>query len=167
MVWKRATSTSKTCTGYFTISDIVQELGITSETDTKFIKTGALIEFVADPFTGVSTTTWASILNVYGDGRGITDNNLIYTGKRPDNFGAIALSKNIKDGSRIKRIIPVFNNSFSATEENNVVTALDQNRSFGIRFNYTTSAWEIIASTYLGADLNLSLIHISEPTRPY
>ena len=164
LVWKRATSTSKTCTGYFTISDIVQELGITSETDTKFIKTGALIEFVADPFTGVSTTTWASILNVYGDGRGITDNNLIYTGKRPDNFGAIALSKNIKDGSRIKRIIPVFNNSFSATEENNVVTALDQNRSFGIRFNYTTSAWEIIASTYLGADLNKAFDYDTKDT---
>ncbi len=156
--WARVTGTNKMSTGYFQDDATTASLGTyTIDAIGKYLVPGANIEFVqpdtagTNAYTASSKTEWASIVSVSGDGRGVTDTTLAYTGKTAEGLGAIQLSRNIPSGYRIKRIAPAFNKKFTSTERTNITTQLDANNSFGLYYNHTTMAWTVVPVANLGA----------------
>tara|TARA_B100001964_G_scaffold211645_1_gene247073 strand:+ start:1785 stop:5468 length:3684 start_codon:yes stop_codon:yes gene_type:complete len=157
--WKKVTGTTKQSTGYFThgvTNPLMTPIGPdASNTVSKFLIEGANIEFAQvdanNQFVENSETIWASITGLYGDGRGITNAGLSYTGKTKEGYGTVTLSRNIPDGLRIKRIAPAFNRKFSAAEITAIKTQLDANNSFGIRWDHRNNQYDVILGVDLGA----------------
>ena len=161
--WKKVTGTTRQSTGYFThgvSSPLMTPIGPNAtQAVAKFLIEGANVEFAqvdsSGEFVENSETIWASITGLYGDGRGITDSSLSYTGKTKEGYGTVTLSRNIPDGLRIKRIAPAFNRKFSSASSNNEINAiktqLDANNSFGIRWDHRNNKYEIVLGVDLGA----------------
>ena len=158
--WNRVSSTSKMSTGYFTTNTTNTLVASVRKANTsnsigKMIEIGCNIEFVETDASGnysdSSPTTWASVIAISGDGRGITNTSLAYTGKTTEEYGAIHLSRNIPTNVRIKRIAPVYNRKFTNTEITNVSTQIGLNNSFGLRFDHENNAWEVVLGTNIGS----------------
>ena len=157
--WKKVTGSARQATGYFqkgaTAPDIIATGKDSLDAIGKFLIEGANIEFAEVDSNGLfvtgSTTTWASITGVYGDGRGVTSSALGYTGKTKEEYGTVSLSRNIPDNVRIKRIAPAYNSKFSSTEITAIKDQLELNNSFGIRYDHRNNRYEIILGIDLGA----------------
>ena len=158
--WNRVSSTDKMSTGYFTTNITNTAVAEVSRANTsnsigKMIEVGCNIEFVETDSSGnysdSSATTWASVTAISGNGQGITNTSLAYTGKTSEGYGAIHLSRNIPTNVRIKRIAPVYNRKFSNAEFTDISTQIGLNNSFGIRFDHENNAWEIVLGVNIGS----------------
>ena len=170
ITWNKATISNSQSTGYFTLSSVVQKVGDTSTIDTKHFKKGALIEFQAptgfffskDGSTlvagttapiGTSTTIWATILTVDGSGLGVLDISGNYTGLTVKGEGTIGLNRIVPDstsGVIVKRFVPRYNSTFTATELTAIIAKVELKTNFGLRYDYLTGEWKIINATNLG-----------------
>ena len=164
--WKKVTGSARQSTGYIKKGVITSEgvgtsgivaIGKDSLPGSigKFLVEGANIEFAQvdanNQFVAGSSTIWASITGIYGDGQGVTNTSLVYTGKTKEDYGTIVLSRNIPDNVRIKRIAPAYNKKFNAAEIIAIKDQLELSNSFGIRWNHRNNQYEIVLGINLGA----------------
>ena len=133
--WTQVSSTTKTCTGYFNTkfqgATSVAPVGTPGIYELIYVKKGSIIEFSETPFSASASTKWATVLSIYGDGRGLTNIDADFTGKTSEGYGALTLSRVIPSTARIKRIIPPYNTKFSDTEKTTIIAQLDLKNTFG------------------------------------
>ena len=151
VAWNRTTINSGSSTGYFTgvpqsgsTAEVIK-VGTATTGLLRLLQQGSLVEFNTN-----GTKAWSAITNIYGNGLGEQDLNGIDTGKKLDGSGTVALSKNIKSGSTISRIIPRFKQVFSTTEYNLIFDLLVAKNTFGIRYDYLTQTYKIVSQNNLG-----------------
>ena len=95
---------------------------------------------------GNLTTVWARVTNVVVDGLGVNDTNGNSTGITESGLGSIVLNKEITNNARLKRVWPVWNSRFSATEKSAISSAISLNQSFGLRYDTLNSKWEVVTT---------------------
>jgi len=182
--WKKVTGSARQSTGYIKKGVITSDgqgspIGSSgfvavgkdsSDPIGEFLVEGANIEFAQVDTTGKfvigSSTIWASITGIYGDGRGVTNTSLAYTGKTKEDYGTIILSRNIPDNVRIKRITPAYNKKFSAAEITTIKAQLELNNSFGIKWDHRENKYEIILGTNLSVSQSTAF-SLSTPADNY
>jgi|TARA_B110000858_G_scaffold163087_1_gene188492 hypothetical protein len=98
-----------------------------------------------------SDTKWARVTNIYKDGLGIDSSDGTPTGNDSSGKGAISLDAAIPTSARIRRIVPSWVNDTSNTVKANLISKLDANNSFGLRYDATNQAWELVDSANLPA----------------
>ncbi len=163
--WTQVSSTTKTCTGYFNTkfqgSTNVAPTSSAGIFELIYVKKGSIIEFSESPFSASALTKWATVLSIYGDGRGLTDIDANFTGKTADGYGALTLSRVIPSTARIKRIIPPYNTKFSDTEKTAIIAQLDYKNTFGLYFNHEKGTWAVVDNTNVAGDPDITAWDIS------
>lgn len=94
-------------------------------------------------------TTWARIVNLQNDGLGENDSVGNPTGTTITGNGAVALNKIIPSGSRIKRIVPAWNKGINDFYESQILSFLNNNNSFGLRFDPSSKTWVTVQTADL------------------
>jgi hypothetical protein len=137
--WKLVNKVSSESRGYFssTITESPLNVGIFTTDNLKYVTPGALIKFL-DPSNNI---IWTKVVNVIGDG---SNSGL---GTLDDGTGPIIVSDIIPNGSVPQEIIPKFVNVYSYAFETELVNLCLNQRNFGLSFNKTSRAWNIILDT--------------------
>lgn len=112
--------------------------------------TNATISTVPTPVTRV----WARVTGIFNDGLGYDDVGGIPTGRDSEGKGAIRLSKRIPNNAVISRIFQAYNTQFTESEKQAIVSEIQNNNTFGIRFDSVTSSWKIITTANLPANIH-------------
>ena len=134
--WVNATNAVNSSTGRFFIdtdginsspSVPIQVGSAVSPSNPEFhINEGSIIKF--------NQAGWVSVVSVTGDGDIILANG----------DGAIQLSEPVSDFDYVERIIIPFRTEFTDLENNLILQQLEQNNSFGIRWDSANHVWRII-----------------------
>ena len=143
--WQQETTNNNTSTGFFTQANIIQRVGPSMVTNTKYIQIGSMIEFVD----GVGNTIWARVTDIYQDGLGVDNDAGQPSGRNVNGKGAITLSNSIPNNVSINRIFPAYNTNFSDKETTDIISQLQNRNTFGLRFDANTSTWKIIKGSNL------------------
>jgi hypothetical protein len=168
--WNLSTTTSGTVTGYFK-NDVNSPLKIGSfaTSNLKYAKVGALLKFTAPSgkvfdinnnlITGVSGTIntrdfiWASISAVVTDGTNQGVGNL-ETG-----VGPVTLSEVIPQDAVLDQVIAPWNTAITSSVRNNIIQAIGDYKTFGLRYDRDTQAWTIINALDLNTANTFSLVY--------
>lgn len=157
IVWEQASSESFSSTGQFgsntnatppTTADlgntftgtpisVGQEVPAIVTAD--IIREGALVEF---NFAG-----WVKVQNILSDGQGFQA-----TGQ-----GNITLAEPVLTNDWIRKVYPSFRTDLVTSEITEIKNEIDDQNTFGIRFNYTTQEWTVIKFANLAIDAPFSL----------
>jgi hypothetical protein len=158
VTWYNQTSDVVSSTGYFYTtgpdqSDI-QSVGVTTQTDLKYVKVGSLIKFVSpsnyyfdtknrnkiigEMRPGAVSYVWASVKSVNANGTTITDG-----------IGPITLNVDIGTGAMIAQIIPKFRTTLTSSVTSTMIDLIDENKTFGLSFQIETQTWNIIQESNL------------------
>jgi hypothetical protein len=166
--WNLATTTSGTVTGYFKNDvDSPLKIGSFASSNLKYAKVGALLKFTAPSgkvfdinnnlITGVSGTIntrdyiWTSISAVVTDGTNQGVGNL-ETG-----VGPVTLSEVIPQDAVLDQIIAPWNTAIVSSVRNNIIQAIGDFKTFGLRYDRDTQAWTIIDALDLNQATTFSL----------
>jgi hypothetical protein len=165
-VWQTLTNDTDLSTGYFkNVNDnTLYKVGSFSTNSLKYVSFGALIKFVppegyafkkgqivvADS-TDIEQTDrlWTKVVKVVGDG---TNSG---RGALTSGLGPITLSDKIpQDPNNLvfpiaNRIVPKFVSDLPTALEAEIVNQVSQNLNFGLRYNVSTTSWEVITSSNL------------------
>jgi hypothetical protein len=153
--WFRSSATGNSSTGYFTISNVAQQVGVGVSSNLKYITTGALIKFNAGTgkffdaqnqiqtgtatYPGEKNYIWASVVSA----------NAGYT---------VQLSQNIPANAVIETVLPVFKNSLpTGAFVAQVVKLLQSYQNIGLSYSNTTQTWQIV----LPQNLNLGAFSLA------
>lgn len=94
----------------------------------------------------LNTFTWAKVVDIHGHGLGIEGtgaNAGSPTGLRADGTGAIILDNGVATGSTVEVIYPTLSKKFSKRERDLFISYFKAKRSFTIKYDYKTRAWNI------------------------
>lgn len=180
ILWHRVTKETNDSTGYFESADDQSKykLGSYTTSNLKYVQVGSLIKFVAPtgyyfetknnnelvtiPNTGIplngSTTVWASVVSVAGDGTANDTGVITSTG-----LGPVVLNQIIPGNpaaglaARISQVIPKWR---TVIDSNVILTMVDlifANKPFGLRYAIETASWKIIFETNLDSKSEFSL----------
>src|SRR5210317_769637 len=166
--WNLTTSSSGTCTGYFkNDADAPLKIGDFTSSNLKFAKVGALLKFTAPSgkvfdvnnnlITGTSGTIntkdfiWASISAVVTDGTNQGVGNLD-TGQGP-----VTLTEVIPSEAVLDKVIAVWNTTITSAVRNEIIQAIGDYKTFGLRYDLDTQAWAIITNLNLNQANTFSL----------
>ena len=166
--WNLTTSSSGTCTGYFkNDADAPLKIGDFTSSNLKFAKVGALLKFTAPAgkvfdvnnnlITGTSGTIntkdyiWASISAVVTDGTNQGVGNLT-TGQGP-----VTLTEVIPSDAVLEKVIAVWNTTITSAVRNEIIQAIGDYKTFGLRYDLDTQAWAIITNANLNQANTFSL----------
>lgn len=146
--WQTSSVGASSESGYFyNISgsnNIPIPLGTFTTNNAKYVTTGAILKFVPPAgfyfdnnnrlVAGIApnasqTYLWTTVLNVVGDG----DNN--GQGSFANGTGPVTLNGYVPSGVTLTQVIPVFDNSLSATLINECVTRMELQQNFTLVFN--------------------------------
>lgn len=94
-------------------------------------------------------TQWVKVDRLYKSGYGDDDSAGNPTGIDNTGKGSIVLNGVIGSGSRIRRLVPRLTTDMDATTRANVITKIDGNNSFGLRYISSNQSWQIIDSANL------------------
>jgi len=179
--WFSVTNDSNSSSGYIggTSTTTPFTVGSYTLTDLKYITAGALIKFTAP--TGyyfdtkqknklVAGTTlpsggtnylWATVVSVNGDGTA-SGTGVLSTG-----FGAIVLSKvlpTLTDSTGkiiaapvVSQIIPQFSTTLTSSVQASMIDLILSNSSFGLRYDASTTSWQIIFEQNLNINSTFNL----------
>jgi hypothetical protein len=170
--WVRVTEDSSSSTGYIKAiqAATVYPLGSYTITGLKYFTPGSLVKFTAPAGTyfnkldsnsivngsatafGSTTTLWAEVVSVVGDGTGVSSSGVAATG-----YGAVTLNQNIPEGAIITQIIPKWR---TVIDTNTITTMIDlifANKPFGLSYNASTQAWQLVFEVNLDATNPFSL----------
>jgi hypothetical protein len=146
--WQTSTVAPTSETGFFYNKQgsnvIPLSLGTFSTNNVKYVTTGALLKFNAPagfyfdnnnrfvagiPPNQTQTYIWCTALNVIGDG----SNN--GEGSFPNGSGPVTLSGYVPTGAILAQVIPVFDNSLSASIINQAIVRIELQQDFTLVFN--------------------------------
>lgn len=105
-------------------------------------------------------SVWTRIISVDNDGLGEDDATGIPTGVDERGRGAVVLNKIIPSAARVRRIIPNFETELTDTVKSQVISKLDNNNSFALRYDALEQEWVVVDS----ADLPESGINNNDPS---
>ena len=164
VAWKQITTDINLTTGYFknAVDDSLLTVGPTYSTSSlTYLTVGSLIKFVAPTGqafkNGVLVTSnsadpdqrdrlWTKVVKIVGDG---TNAGI---GILTSGLGPVSFSDTIPTGAIAKRIVPRFINDLPVALETEIVNQTYQNLNFGLRYNPSTSTWNVVTA----ANLNLT-----------
>jgi hypothetical protein len=157
--WTQITTDVNSSTGYFIDRfNSLLKVGTYTNNTLKYLLSGALIKFVppqgkafrfgkivdidpSDP--NQVDKIWTKTIKVTGDGTN-AGRGTLSTG-----FGPIAFNEIVPTGAIADRILPKFISNISDALELQMINIIISNLNFGLRFDYSESAWKIITSTNL------------------
>lgn len=176
--WYRATSEADASTGYFAYRNVNTETGKVTYTpvsvgptvsdNKKFLRINCLAKFEAPTGSffdidrslktgspsavGQTSTIWSTVVVLVDDGtaigKGILSNGL----------GAVTLSENIPTGAIITEVYAPYVVDISPSVEQSILTLVQNNSDFGIRYDVTTQSWAIITgSNLIGIGTNIDV----------
>jgi hypothetical protein len=167
--WNLTTTTSGTCTGYFK-NDVSAPLKLSTFTSSnlKYAKVGSLCKFTAPEgkvfdinnnlITGTSGTIntrdyiWASINSVIADGTNQGVGNL------DNGSGPVTLTEVIPQDAVLSEIIAPWNTAIDSTVRTQIIQAIGDYKTFGLRYDRDTQAWAIINALDLDQSNSFSLV---------
>jgi hypothetical protein len=172
VVWYNITSDSTSSSGYLgTISDpTVFKIGTYTTNDLKYFRVGSLVKFTApagyyfDTLNynklvygtatnlGAARSIWATVISVELDGTGLNG-----TGKTSSGVGPITLNQNIPSTAILDQIIPAWRTSIDSSTVTTMVDLIFANKPFGLRYNTTKQAWQIIFESNLDSYSSFNL----------
>ena len=91
-----------------------------------------------------TTYSWAKVSSIFANGLGVDSSSGAPSGRTSNNNGAIALDKNIPNGSQIIIVYPAFARQFNNSEKETIVSFLKSKQDFAIKFDYLNTSWDII-----------------------
>jgi hypothetical protein len=97
-------------------------------------------------------TMWARVVSLKNTGIGEEDATGTPTGIDPTGRGAVVLNKVIPSGARVKRIVPSWEYELIESVKTQVKSAIDNNISFGLRYNPDSQEWAVISNTNLASN---------------
>ena len=168
-VWNQTTKDSKTVSGYFKTASLGTPLKIGNFTSSnlKYAKIGSLLKFTAPAgyvfdinnnlIVGASGTLntkdyiWSGVVSVATDGTNQGAGNL-ETG-----LGPVNLSEVIPSNAILNTVVAPWNTSFTSQVRTNIIKAISEYKSFGLRYDRTTQAWTIINALDLDTSNTFSI----------
>lgn len=135
--WQQATTLQFASTGNFVdASNLEIAVGDTTPpvAAKDYILPGALLKF--------AEAGWVMVQSV-------TDNGI---GQFDSGRGKITLSEEVSSGDEVISILPVYRNTLSSTERALVLAEIDDQNSFGLRFDQQTQEWKLITAPNLSAE---------------
>lgn len=133
-VWRTLPNQLYGTSGYFydTVTNKVLKVAGSGEDHyAKFIRNNSVIK-LGD---GSGNIIWATVKDVFNDG---------YVDPTITSNGAISLSNVVRNGWYLISVIPGFRKNISDSEAFDISQVLENNRSFGLRYDYMTDKWIII-----------------------
>jgi len=176
--WFKSTDIASGSTGFFfedadqsgtyeALSEKIVQIGNAASDNKKYIKQTAIVKFSAgegnyfDALNRIQTGTpnkpgdkfhiYAAIQQIIGDG---TNNGF---GNLANGAGPVTINQNVPTGALAIQVFAVFNNDFSTTLVNEIVSYIQAYEDFGLRYNLDSASWEIILPADLNVDGNFSL----------
>lgn len=149
--------------------DIFYKVGTYTATDLKYLRTGSLVKFTAPTGTYFDTTNlnaitdgdgtatgaksyiWAEVVSVVDDGTAVG------TGVLSTGLGPISLNQVVPNGALISQIIPKLKTTIDTATVTTMNDLIFSNKPFGLRYNASTEAWQIIFESNLNTSSNFSL----------
>lgn len=164
LYWKTSSVESSSESGYlYSVSGSLEQpapLGTFTTTNAKYVTSGAILKFTAPvgyyfdsnnrlvagvPGIGDSTFIWSTVLNVVGDG----SNN--GSGTFANGQGPVTLNGYVPDGVTLSQVIPVFDNSLSATLIQECIIKIELQQDFTLVFDNSLlinqERWSISTAT--------------------
>ena len=175
--WYAVTSDSNSTSGYIggATNKIPFAVGTYTLTDLSYVTAGAMIKFTAptgkyfntkqaNALTAIPTVggqslipsngasyLWARVVSVTGDGTASG------TGTLSTGFGPIILSKEIPTDSIVSAVMPQFSTSLSTSVQTSMVDLILSNSTFGLRYDASSTSWQIIFEQNLDTTSTFSL----------
>ncbi|MFA5491315.1 MAG: hypothetical protein WC284_19220, partial [Candidimonas sp.] len=139
--WIRATNSAFSSTGVFGSDSVDHEIGQTTTIPQlrRLMMVGTKIRF--------RHSGWATIIRIDGNGTYGSLGRI-----RDDQRGPVILDGNVRDGDFVDIIIPPFKTTFNSNEIAIIRNEIENENSFGLSYNFTTSQWSVISSEYLNED---------------
>lgn len=97
-------------------------------------------------------TQWVKIDRLYKDGIGDDDSAGAPTGLDNAGKGAVVLSGIINAGARVNRIVPVINTDLDKTTKADVVSKINAQTSFALRYDANAQQWKVIETSNIPAN---------------
>jgi hypothetical protein len=142
--WNLSNKSAGQSQGYIYDSNLVPlSLGSFANNNLIYITPDSLLQFNTTPNAATPTYTWATVMQVIGDGANNGQGNL------SNGQGPLILNTVIPNGSLLTEIIPVFVNTYSYAFETQLVSICLNQRNFGLTFDTVTRTWAIITDTNL------------------
>jgi len=168
--WNKTTQSTGTCTGYIKNDlDAPLKLGSFTSSNLKYAKVGSLLKFNAPSgqvfdinnnlITGTSGTLntrdyiWASITSIEVDGTNQGVGNL------DSGLGPVVLSEIIPSGAELVSVIAPWNTTLSTEIKTQIIQAVTEYKTFGLRYDLDTQSWKLIDSLDLNQSDTFSLIN--------
>lgn len=178
LTWYRETSEVDASSGYFAYAETDEETGEVTYTpvsvgstvgdNKKFLRVSCLAKFEAPAGSyfdidrslktgsptaqGQTETIWATIVVLVDDGTA-TGNGVLTTG-----LGAVILSENIPTGALVTEVYSPYTVEISAAMEQSILTQIQNNSDFGIRYDVDSQDWAVITGsnlTGIGTDIDV------------
>lgn len=175
IVWYRSTADVDASTGFFsTLITVEGELsykpapiGATVSSNMKYVLPNSLIKFVAPtgkffdadgtlkvgtPVTKEqSTYKWATVVTVLADG---TNSGV---GTLASGLGPVVLNENIPADARPTTVYPPFSMNLRTSVEQNILSQIQNNNDFGLRYDIDSQSWQLITAANLFTDLESNI----------
>lgn len=152
-VWRTLPNQLFSTTGYFvnTSDGSVLKVGKAGNDKwSKFIRPNSVIK-LGD---GSGNVVWTTVKDVYDDG---------YVDINYNSRGSIALTSVVRDGWFIISIIPGLRKNILDKEAFDIHHTLENNRSFGLRYDFVEDQWKIIEHDNI---INSTTFDLNEPNGP-
>jgi hypothetical protein len=162
VTWNLSTVGSNSSTGYFVRNDLPLSLSLGAGANTKYLRTGATIRFLAPSgyhFNAANTLVqgppnqpddrtemFASVVEVLGDG----SNN--GAGNFTNGSGPVTLNTKVPSNAIVDIVIPAFKNNFGSGFSGSVITNIIGYKNFGLSYSAIAQAWRLITALDLQTD---------------
>jgi len=121
-------------------SETPMKVGFTTGGGLRALRPGCLVKFKNDS----STTKWFTVADIRGDGLGVEDIDLVYTGLLSNGHGPIEINASLTNTDRLVEILPPFARVFDTLTRELIIEKLNANISFALRFDNITPKWTVL-----------------------
>jgi len=153
LVWRTVNSNSGSMNGAFFTGATAQKLGdaVHNGSPQLYIQTGSMVNF--------ANSGWSYVSSIVGDGDGISQTGILSNGQ-----GAVTLDTNVTTGDVVQYIIPTWRTTFNSDEISSIAASINQQQTFGIGYNPTTTSWYVISNDNLSNSSLFSLTNAQDIT---
>ena len=94
-------------------------------------------------------TKWVRVTKLFKDGLGNDNNTGAPTGIDTSGKGSVSINAVIPSGARIRRLIPSWSTDLTTTVKDSLISKLESNVDFALRFNPSSQEWMLVDSANL------------------
>jgi hypothetical protein len=123
-----------------TNSTAPMKVGFTTGGGLRSLRPGALAKFKNSS----GATKWITIADIRGDGLGVENIDLVYTGLLATGNGPIEINASLTTTDRLVEILPPFARVFDTLTRELIIEKLNAGISFALRFDNITPKWTVI-----------------------